>query len=311
MPCNDCNDSIDCPVEIKHKKSNHSSSSTSKHVNKHVTKQSSCDIPCCSPEKPLDCCTIPYQRLEKLRNGWSSIASTGNYTQNNMGIDITVNGSDVTTVWNRLNIVCSRDGGQVPVPVAGTISVSGTPVDVESLWTQGSGPAIVNAINLVDVSVASTPVTLSHADEGDSNLSNFMYAYNFVNSHRYLPFEECGKQDQVVGWYVNLQTGQLQLFQDLCELNLVQGNTRGQYIGAVSSSITSTDRTKFKALNKFYKLSKRAVEQVGVNLKEEGNIVEVTDKCGQRWLVAVNNLDYCSSVCEYNCEYVLVAIRLC
>jgi hypothetical protein len=295
MPCNEC------PVDKKSRKS-------------HKKSDSHCDTSCCAPEEPLDCCTIPYQRLEKLRDGWAFCASTGNRAQNNMGINVTLSASgDVTTAWNRLNEVCTRDGNEAPVPVGGNVVASSVSYDVPSIWTQGEGPAVVNAISLTDVTVSglSTTTTLSHANIGDDNLSNFMYAYDFVNSVRYLPFEECGKQDQVVGWYVNLQTGQLQLFQDLCELNLLRGNTRGQYISIPIANLSPIDKARLKSLNQFYKLSKRAVEKVGSNLKEEGNIVEVTDKCGQRWLVAVNRLHYCASVCDYNCEYVLVAIRLC
>jgi hypothetical protein len=229
MPCNDC------PVkDSKSKKSHkkHSSSDCSKSIKP-------CEVNCCEPETKLDCCAIPYQRLEKVRNGWSFINATG----------LVLDG----TVYNR--------SGSVVAP-----------------FTYSEG-------------------------------NNTQFAYKFVNSHRYLQFEECGKLDQVIGWYVNLQTGQLALFQDLCEINLTTDTTRSSLLNV--TSLSSSQKQQLHTLNHFYKVSKRAVDKVGGNSKEEGNIVAVTDKHGQKWLIAINRDNGTDSVCDYNCAYAIVAIKLC
>jgi hypothetical protein len=235
-----------------------------------MTKSKPCNTDCCKPEHPLDCCAVPYQRLEKLRNGWSSVAATGNTT--------------LPQEADGANIVgpTTRGGAAIAAPVA-EIFGSGSP----------SG--------LVTVSGSTITVLYNAA----------YYAYLFVNTHRYLAFQECGKLDQVVGWGVDFCTGQLQLYQDLCELNLTVADNRGYLINLNKTEITPVQRKQLRNLNRFYKLSKAAVAAVGSNQKEEGNIVEVTDKCGQRWLVAVNlpalNIDTCLA----GQQFTFVAIKLC
>ena len=34
-----------------------------------------CNVDCCVPEKTLDCCSLPFQRLDKLRSLWALLAS--------------------------------------------------------------------------------------------------------------------------------------------------------------------------------------------------------------------------------------------
>jgi len=45
-------------------------------------------------------------------------------------------------------------------------------------------------------------------------------AAGFVNTVRYLNYEECGKMDQVTGWSVDVQTGDLYFYQNLPDLGL-------------------------------------------------------------------------------------------
>ena len=61
----------------------------------------------------------------------------------------------------------------------------------------------------------------------------------------------------------------------------------------------------------FWKLSLKAVERVQGNPKEEGNICEISDKCGNKYLVAINRADGTKSVCTYNSAYSIVVVKLC
>jgi hypothetical protein len=139
-------------------------------------------------------------------------------------------------------------------------------------------------------------------------------AYAFVNEVRYLNFEECGKLDQVTGWSVDIQTGNLYFYQNLPELGLLTTDSRSEYLSTASSSFTPQDKQKLSAMEPFWKLSLKAVERVRENPKTEGNICEVRDKCGNRFLVAINRVDgqsATSSVCEYNSQYSIVVVKLC
>ena len=234
-------------------------------------KSSFCKTDCCEPEPPVDCCAIPYQRLDKLRTGWSILAAAGNQL---LPI-VEANGDVVGPV--------TRGGDPIEAPVDTVFGTSGTAL----------------------VTVASNVITV--------DLNAAYYAYLFVQTHRYLPFQECGKLDQVIGWYVNFEDGQLELFQNLCDLNLPITVNRANLNDIASADLTTNQSRQLHALNKFYKLSKRVVELVGSNQKEEGNIVELTDKCGQRWLVAVNFPSLTADTAINGCtsEFVMVAIALC
>ncbi len=144
-----------------------------------------------------------------------------------------------------------------------------------------------------------------------SGSDNAYAAYIFVNTTRYLTFEACGKEDQVLGWYVNTTSGQLEIFQNLPEYNLLTTDNRVSLITDATSTLTSVQKKKLYNLNILYKLTEEAIERVGGNPKEEGNICEYTDKCGQKWLLAINRADSQADVSQYNGEYVVVGVRLC
>ena len=135
----------------------------------------------------------------------------------------------------------------------------------------------------------------------------------FVNTVRYLTYEACGKEDQVMGWSVNTQTGNLYFYQDLCELGLNTTDTRSYLLDQPTSSLSPADARKLANMEPFWKLSLKAIERVRENPKTEGNICEIKDKCGNRFLVAINRLytQETQSVCAYNCEYTLVVVKLC
>lgn len=139
-------------------------------------------------------------------------------------------------------------------------------------------------------------------------------SYAFVNEVRYLNYEECGKLDQVTGWSVDLQTGDLYFYQNLPDLGLSTVDSRAALLNTAPTSLTPYDRRKLQEMEPFWKLSIKAVERVRENPKTEGNICEIKDKCGNRFLVAINRVDgqaLGNGVCEYNSQYSIVAVKLC
>ena len=154
-------------------------------------------------------------------------------------------------------------------------------------------------------------------------------AFAFVNTVRYLNYEDCGKLDQVIGWSVDLQYGNLYLYQDLPDIGLLMSDSRSALINTSATSLTSYDRKKLAEMESFWKLSLKAVERVRENPKTEGNICEIKDKCGNRFLVAINRAEgqitntynaesvpptttyNGNSVCEYNSYYSIVVVKLC
>lgn len=141
--------------------------------------------------------------------------------------------------------------------------------------------------------------------------SNNLTAFYFVNAVRYLMTEECGKLDQVMGWYVDTQSGELVMYQNLYDLNLSPSVSRATLLNKATAELTAIEVKQLKNLEPFWKLSLKAVERVQGNPKEEGNICEISDKCGNRYLVAVNRADGTKSVCAYNSAYSIVVVKLC
>ncbi len=241
---------------------------------------SPCDTPCCVPDSELDCCSAAYQRLDKLRSAWSLISATG-------GVSSPILPNIVDASGNVLNVV-SRNGNGVLNPDNTVFTPNDEPTtNVQVLASGNSGALTV-----------------------ESGEENAFYGYLFTNVERYLTFEACGKKDQVVGWYVNTQTGQLQLFQNLPDLNLLTTTTRYALDVQPVSALSSIAKQQLYALNVLYKATLKGIAAIGGNPKTEGNIVQVTDKCGQKWLMAINRAG-CNDVCEQTNEWVVVAIPLC
>jgi hypothetical protein len=139
-------------------------------------------------------------------------------------------------------------------------------------------------------------------------------AFGFVNTVRYLNYEECGKLDQVLGWSVDVQTGNLYLYQNLPDLGLSTSDSRAALLNTAPTALSPYDQRKLSELEPFWKLSLKAIERVRENPKTEGNICEIKDKCGNRFLVAINRLDSQpggQSICDYNSQYSLVVVKLC
>ena len=259
-----------------------SSSSTS-------TDDARCEVNCCIKECNPNCCTIPFQRLDKLRNQWMNVNMYPSFNDKNVD-----NEDDAV---NR--------GANVITPPSGSNSHA-TPT-----YLQYNNPvAFGDTSGTVDV----------------INGNNEMAAYMFVNIVRYLNFEECGKQDQVLGWSVNVQTGELVMYQNLEDLNITVNTSRANLLSYSVDALTSQMKIQLRNLEPFWKLSLKAIERVGQNPKEEGNICELSDKCGNKYLIAINRatnampvdldgfdaaLTSATSVCNYTGNYTIVAIKLC
>jgi hypothetical protein len=178
----------------------------------------------------------------------------------------------------------------------------GTSVVVPTAVYNRAGQSVTTFTTVPSSSTPNTAGTLEQA------------AWAFVNEVRYLNFEECGKLDQVTGWSVDIQTGNLYFYQNLPELGLQTSDSREVLLTTQSDAFTPQTKQKLSAMEPFWKLSLKAVERVRENPKTEGNICEVKDKCGNRFLVAINRVDGQSattSVCEYNSKYSIVAVKLC
>ncbi len=134
----------------------------------------------------------------------------------------------------------------------------------------------------------------------------------FVNEVRYLNFEECGKMDQVTGWSVDVQTGDLYFYQNLPELGLTTDVSRAELLN--NATPTPIERKQLSAMEPFWKLALKAIQRVNENPKTEGNICEIKDKCGNKFLVAINRAAgqaLNNGICDYNSEYSIVAVKLC
>lgn len=218
----------------------------------HKPEPTPCQVNCCISDCNPDCCTLAFQRLDKLRQVWQ-------LTQ--YGTSLLVPAS-----------VFTRGGTEVTVPS-----------------TLGTSPVI----------------TLGSLERA---------AYAFVNEVRYLSHEECGKLDQVTGWSVDILTGNLYFYQELPELGLSIGDQRTILLNKTADQQTHYDKKKLQEMEPFWKLSMKTVERINENPKTEGNICEIKDKCGNKFLVAVNRVvgqATDQSVCSYNSRYSIVVVKLC
>ncbi len=329
----------DCPLEQALVKTKSSKSS------KKCCPESPCAIPCCVPDCQPDCCTPAYSRLDKLRKGWSLLATNpaiipGSSTSLSGVVTatyvapstlLTVPGAPYSgTATAVFTNVVDRSDVSVPLPVSGTYTFTYTDTDAPgsntATWTFDSSNVFgTNGVNFATYAITDsfastassylvTPTTSlpnGPSTAFDVTYDNALFAYMFVNSHRYVNFEACGKEDQVVGWYVDVSDGQLQLFQDLPALGLLRTNTRLDYLNIPPLTLTSIEKQKLHNLNILYSASEDLIARISSNPKEEGNICEYTDKCGQKWLLAINRANSEVSIASPSVRFVIVGVPLC
>ncbi len=235
--------------------------------------QSSSSSSCCT-EQCLDCCTSQYQRLSMVK----TIVAQAQLFDN----------------WDVNTTVSNRCGAVILPPSANAVGVTGA-YDNEA-GCSGSNGVAPNPVSLNDLS---------------NNLVVANAAYYFVNEFAYGPYEPGCHNDQVYGWYVNVSTGELQL--SMQYEGVPTNATRACLTADLSTSLTSTEKKQLKVLNKLYKLSKSAVKEINGIPSQEGNIVEVCDCKGERWLLYINTAgsQNSSPLSSCNYQFAVVATKLC
>ncbi len=265
---NDCNAKCEKPCDS-------SSSETSK--------------PCCNPEQQLDCCTPQYQRLSGLR-GWLNRPEV-------FAVGYLVAELPIPLPTGPLQ---NTNGVVIPLPnnIAGPTGTNypdgtypnGAYYDITNAVSYGPNYTIVNP---------QYPVNLWP-------LMNAFSTYFWVNTLRYSTYDPSCQVDQVWGWYVDISTGNLQLYQETDDVptNVIRLNT-------MNTNCQPYQKRQTKVLNNLFKLSLKAIKAVGGIPKKEGNIIKISDRCGQEWLLLINLArTYNVNFLAKSSQYVIVACKL-
>ncbi len=221
-----------------------------------------CKTDCCNEIPELDCCSAAYQRLDKLRVQWLD-TTLGDYQdiETSNGVIINPTTSQPLTDGN---------GIAIKLPVA-------------ALFSTDNITTLQYAIPLVGAPGESTGVFTAPI------LDNAYASYFFTNALRYSYVLECGKPDQIYGWLFDTQTENLEVFTNISEYGLTPAITRAALLAQGECSLTRQNKIQLAGLNNLYKISIKALGQVQYQSpRREGNIVQVCDKTGQKWLVAIN-----------------------
>lgn len=249
--------------------------------------QSSSSSSSCCTEQCVDCCSSQYQRLSSFR----AFVVNQQLSSLNTAWNIQVNVSSTTGA--SADAVFNRCGVLVPAPdttAAATSTTAGSAYFQNSLTGCTLAPFTPTALNAGSTEVAEA-------------------AYYFVNEFAYGPYEPGCHNDQVWGWYVDIATGELQLFTQ------TEGVPTQATRLCLSSQdvLSSTEKRQLKVLNKLFKLTKSAVKEINGIPSQEGNIVEVCDCKGQRWLLYINTAQAQngSPLAACNYTFAVVATKLC
>lgn len=233
----------------------------------------------CNCETAMDCCSLPYQRLDKLRNTFVTSVTTSVGSE---PFDIYIDSSTVSH-YDHLR---QRNGAYIIVPTANRFTNTNASNDVviQGFFEQPSGE--------VNTSAGYAPLT-----QNNGRFDNAVMAYNFVQTMRYSMFRDvvCTSSDQIIGFYINPIGRQLQVFQDLIgplnALGLTYTDSLQYYESIPTSTMTNTQKQKLVSLNILNTIGIAAIRQVNLNPKTEGNILEFTDKCSQKWMLVINTSD--------------------
>lgn len=258
----------------------------------------------CACEVATDCCSLPYQRLDKLRSAYSTQLSTSVSSE-----EYNVTSQSATTAT--YNSLRQRDGSAVLLPTAARFTSSAA--NTAGIVSQGFFGAVPYVEGAEANNTTVPPLTVNNG-----RFDNAAIAYNFVQSMRYSMYRDvvCTSADQVIGFYLNPAETQLQVFQDLnnvmSALGLTYTDTLQYYSTLTSTGMTNAQKQKLVSLNILNELGLAAIRRVNLNPKTEGNIFEVTDRCCQKWLLVINTADVPASS-SYTAGvngYVVVACRV-
>lgn len=263
--------------------------------------QSSSSSSCCT-EQCVDCCTSQYQRLSRFV---TMVAEMQVQVAPGSNVDLAVNLNSqdtATALYTRCGALIAPPNTNAGVTGQGNTAINGAYLN-ESAGCSGSGDA-------------GLPTSFVESDgalnaKGANDMLVAAMGYYYVNQMAYGPYEPGCHNDQVYGWYVDVNSGELQLFM---QMDGVPTNaTRLCLSSDLSTSMTSTQKKQLKLLNKLYKLSKSAIKEVNGIPSQEGNIVEVCDCKGDKWLLYVNTASSQNgsplSACNY--QFAIVATKLC
>jgi len=240
---------------------------------------------CCPVEKKIDCCSNAYLRLDKLRTAWSMISS-GGFT-----FPTTCDNNGLLYLSYPVNDVDQHDYDS-----SGNIISAPTSTYFETLNSSGTG------IGLVNITFPDQPNNIT------INYDASYYAYLFSNTTRYNINQDCGRDDQVFGWFFDTSTENLEVFQNIPEYNLTPQINRLSLIDIPESELTVINRKQLNGLDSLYKLSLKALKKAIVP-RTEGDIVIVNEKNGKSWTIAINS-SYVGAWGRTT-KYVIVAIPSC
>lgn len=260
----------------------------------------------CACESPMDCCSLAYQRLDKLRSAFVANLSTSTVSQQFSVYVESVDSSDTST-GSYFSQIKQRHGGNIVTPSTLLFQNSNnTSIAVQSFINEPTDTTVGSHVNV-------KPVI-----QNNGRFDNAVIAYNFVQTMRYSMFRDvvCTSADQVLGFFINPTNYQVQVLQDLSgplqALSLTFSDTLQYYNSISTSNLTNNDKQKLASLNILYDLGISAVRRINLNPKSEGNIMKVTDRCCQEWLLVVNTADIAHSngYTPGSNGYVIVAIRI-
>jgi hypothetical protein len=289
------------------------------------TKDRKCKKPCessssssCCTEQCVDCCTSQYQRLSEFQK---FIVDQQLKTPLTKHVDIIYNVNVTSDLSETLEptgnlstpetAVLNRCGVMIPPP--NTVDASGNEV-VAGAYANDCVTSSTQPVSLVRNTSGQTPSTFAGALFPRNDSDNFNIAacaYYFVNTYASGPYEPGCHNNQVYGWYVDVSTGELQLF---TQTDGVPTNaTRLCLSSETSENMTSVQKKQLKVLNKLFKLSKTAVKEVNGVTQLDGKIVEVCDCKGDKWLLYVNTASMLngSPLSSCNSKFAVVATKLC
>jgi len=250
----------------------------------------------------INCCTPQYQRL----NLFTSYITDGILLRDTVGVaegivsvsrDDTINvmGTGSTPVYNRC-------GQQIPLPVG--CSDVGFP---SFEFTPNTPPGIIDGAYCQ----SNSGCTGDSPYAPESFLDKYVAysAYYFVNEFAYSPYEPRCHSDQVYGWFVNIKTGELQLFAQY--KNVPTNATRNCLFNTFE--LTKLEKSQLKTLNILYKLSKASIKTIRGIPSPEGNIIKVYDCKGNEWLIYINTASIIngSPLATCNYEFAIVGCKLC
>lgn len=220
-----------------------------------------------------------FRRLQLLLSHWSAVAMGNTELHSTLVIDFSgehIHTYSGTTSTNGEHTHDWTEGGTTSAG-SHTHDYSGN-VDISGLHRHSFSRIVRNPVSR-DGQVVNVPESIMEE-------SNAITAFNFIWSHRNLLIEKCGK-NQLWGWVVDFSNGDLKILQDTDGILWQSSKTRAEIYDTSCNSLSLFDKKTKSVLDRLFEMSENVV-RCNKYPDTEGNLVEVSDKCGQKWMVAVN-----------------------